>query len=334
MKIIQSFISSLCVIFHLLILVACYLPFLNNSINPSDMPLLGSITLALPLFLALNLLFSLFWLISRKWSFFILFFFASTGLFKSYTSFLNYTVPLTEKGPSILSCNIQYLKKGPEIIDRMIREMNPDIVLFQESKKEKINNLESLEEQGYHQVNFPYLTFLSKYPIEYSQEVLDNKSNGHVAFIDIQINGKPLRIFNVYLEPFHLVSTELELVSSNKQHLKNQIKNMQEKLSVGFKKHSQQLPFFNEYLSTTKSIIVAGDLNSVPFSYEYLFFRKKLHDLFIEAGTGLSFSYTTYTFPLRIDYFFGSSTIKANHYKVLDYPVSDHQAIFTHFHID
>lgn len=79
-------------------------------------------------------------------------------------------------------------------------------------------------------------------------------------------------------------------------------------------------------------VILAGDFNSVPNSYEYYTISDILQDCFLEAGNGFSTSFHDYKFPIRIDYIFSSKELKPLSYKVdRTRKLSDHYPVMATF---
>lgn len=100
-----------------------------------------------------------------------------------------------------------------------------------------------------------------------------------------------------------------------------------------FRAHEDQIKKIRKAVDGSPyPVILAGDFNSVPNSYEYYNLGKNLEDAFVKAGNGISTSFHEYSFPLRIDYIFTSSSIIPVSYKV-DHSVklSDHYPVIAEF---
>ena len=79
-------------------------------------------------------------------------------------------------------------------------------------------------------------------------------------------------------------------------------------------------------------VILAGDFNAVPNSYEYYHIGKNLKDVFVETGNGSATSFHDYKFPIRIDYIFSSPSVKPLSYKVdRSVKLSDHFPVIATF---
>lgn len=100
-----------------------------------------------------------------------------------------------------------------------------------------------------------------------------------------------------------------------------------------FKRHEDQVRKIRKAVDQSPyPVILAGDFNSVPNSWEYYNLGENLDDAFVKAGNGSSTSFHDYKFPLRIDYIFTSKSITPLSYKV-DYSVklSDHYPVIAEF---
>ena len=106
-------------------------------------------------------------------------------------------------------------------------------------------------------------------------------------------------------------------------------------MAESFRLHQDQIAEVRKFINNSPyPIIVGGDFNSVPNSYEYYNVGKGLNDAFMDAGSGSATSFHDYKFPIRIDYLFSSPSIKATKYEVnRNVKVSDHFPVITYFNI-
>lgn len=100
-----------------------------------------------------------------------------------------------------------------------------------------------------------------------------------------------------------------------------------------FQAHEDQIRKIRKVIDFSPyPVILAGDFNSVPNSYEYYNLGRDLQDAFLTVGNGASTSFHDYKVPLRIDYIFTSKSIIPLSYKV-DHSVklSDHYPVIAEF---
>jgi endonuclease/exonuclease/phosphatase (EEP) superfamily protein YafD len=103
-----------------------------------------------------------------------------------------------------------------------------------------------------------------------------------------------------------------------------------------FKAHQEQVAAAREAIETSPyPVIMAGDFNSVPNSYEYYHLGKDMKDAFVVAGSGSATSFHDFKFPIRIDYMFTSKEILPISYKVdRSERLSDHFPVIATFKIE
>lgn len=149
------------------------------------------------------------------------------------------------------------------------------------------------------------------------------------------MNGKIIRIVNVYLNPF---SFDKKKVKPGEDLDKNKMKvrYILSKLIPTFKIHQDEVSEIRNAIDESPyPVILAGDFNAVPNSYEYYTLGKGLTDAFVAVGRGSGTSFHDYKFPIRIDYIFTSKEIKPISYRVdRSVKLSDHFPVIAEFKID
>ena len=187
--------------------------------------------------------------------------------------------------------------------------------------------------------NFKYnahtqlISVYSKFPI-ISQKVIPLTDIGAAQYADIQIKDKTIRFINIYLSPFKLDKSMVRL-SKSVEINEIKAKSLVSKLIPVFKIHQKQIQRIKPIIENSPyPIILAGDFNAVPNSYEYFQLSENLIDSFLKAGTGSGTSFHDYKFPIRIDYVFSSENIiPINHKTNREVTLSDHYPIYTEFHL-
>ncbi|MNY44466.1 hypothetical protein D3C86_1794970 [compost metagenome] len=103
-----------------------------------------------------------------------------------------------------------------------------------------------------------------------------------------------------------------------------------------FKKHQTQIDQIKAFMNQSPyPLIVAGDFNAVPNSYEYYKVSEDLEDTFLKVGKGSGTSFHDFKFPMKIDHIFSSKSIKPISYKVdRSVQISDHFPVLAEFLID
>lgn len=222
----------------------------------------------------------------------------------------------------VLTFNVKYGDFGWEKVKKYIRDQNADIILVQE----KDTNTALQKDM----VKYPTVILKTKHRIVRQEELITDKSRGNSFYADVDINGKIIRVVNVYLEPFRLNKGMFNFADMGKE---NKLSTLLSHMIPTFRAHENQIKKIRKVVDLSPyPVILAGDFNSVPNSYEYYNLGKDLQDAYLSAGNGISTSFHDYKVPLRLDYIFSSKSIIPLSYKV-DHSVklSDHYPVIAEF---
>lgn len=306
---------------------------LNAYIPPKVFPWLNLLSLGFPVLISGYILLTLFWVFSWKKRAFV---FLLLGLlfFNSTIRWINYS-PENREIPDlkIVSFNTRGgVMTGREDLEKYLDAQGADVILLQEDWGSKIKF------DGYKKGDAKALiTVFTKHEI--LNEVLADPNYAYdKAFgtiTDIKIKGKIYRFVNVYLHPFKF---EKEMIKLNGDSDKDagKLKRVVKRLLQTFKEHQDQIKAFRDYIDNSPyPVILVGDFNSVPNSYEYYHLSKGLEDAFMKVGSGSATSFHDYKFPIRIDYVFTSPSIKPISYKVdRSIKISDHYPVISTFKLE
>ncbi|MDR2293485.1 MAG: endonuclease/exonuclease/phosphatase family protein [Prevotellaceae bacterium] len=227
-----------------------------------------------------------------------------------------------------------------EIVDFLIAE-DADIICLQEyspNNKELNRNkiLQKLSQKyKYSSDNCGGQKIFSKHPVANKQKF--NFAGTCLVFADININGKTVRTYSCHLQStrFNPDGTQQRLTSKNANYT-NELKRVVVNLRNAFIKRSMQVELITREISKSKyPTIVCGDFNDTPMSYSYQKMKGKMHDTFIEAGSGISNTYKKLFSFLRIDYIFIDKNISVmEHTVVKEIKYSDHYPVIVKFKIN
>ncbi len=316
-------------ILHLGILFLLLVTLLNAYVPPKIFPWFNLLSLGFPVLIIVYVVLTVFWVISWKKRAFV-FMFLGLAFINPVKRWVNYSSP--KPGGSeikVLTFNTRANKVRGEALGDYLKSQNADVILLQEDPGE------SYEFAGYQKFNSHFgLVVLTKHKI-ISQKVIEpNDENIWTPGImaDIEINGKVYRFVDVYLHPFRFEKKMVELngdTNANEQKVKDIVK----RLIPTFKKHQDQVDLISEAVKNSPyPVILTGDFNSVPNSYEYYHLSEGLEDTFLAAGKGSATSFHDYKFPIRIDYVFSSKSLKAISYRVdRSISISDHYPVIVKF---
>lgn len=321
-------------ILHLGILLLLTGVLLNAYVPPKIFPWFNLLSLGFPILIIGYVLFTFFWIFSWKKRAFVFMF---LGLFfiNPVKRWVNYSSESKETANlKIVSLNVKGGKFGIENIQNFINQQDADIVLLQEDSGAayKFNDLKK-------KYTAPIVSTYSKYKTVNHKELFagmyNDKFNAYSEYTDIEIKGKIYRIINIYLQPYKFEKSMVKLNGNNEED-EQKIKNVVKRLIPTFKMHQEQIQIIRKNIADSPyPVIVAGDFNAVPNSYEYYHVSDGLKDAFCEVGRGSGTSFHDYKYPLRIDYIFTSEKVKPISYKV-DHSVklSDHFPVIASFKID
>lgn len=314
---------------HLAIIVLLLGTLLNDYVLPRTFPWFNLLSLMFPVLMILNIVLCIFWVAmwKKRAVFFLL---ISFIFFKPVQRWVNFTGESGVKpNLKIVTMNIKNGSMGREKLYDYLVSTKADIIIGQECGSEL-----NIPGYPYKTDDYQIVALNSKYRIV-KQEKLAKSGNGNSFYADININGKIIRIVNVYLNPFSFDKQKVrpaEDLEENKVKMKYVLK----RLIPTFKIHQDEVSDVREAIDHSPyPVILAGDFNSVPNSYEYYTLGKGLTDAFVAAGKGSATSFHDYKFPIRIDYIFVSETIKPVSYRVdRSIKLSDHFPVIAEFKIN
>ncbi|MCB9202036.1 MAG: endonuclease/exonuclease/phosphatase family protein [Flavobacteriales bacterium] len=305
----------------------------NQWINPKFMQHFEYIALSFPILILLYLILTIYWFFRIR-TFFYLFLFCLIFFIPNLMLWINTSAKEDSTYElKAMSYNLFYgKKKGIKSLETYVKNQKPDVLMFQEIWSRQWKKQDNFLTEYYTAV-FPYVGISSKYPIIDKQEIDLYNTNGHACWADIVVKKDTIRAFSVYLEPIYLTRDLFKF--STQTELEVNTKEVRRLLGKGFRTHEDQLFFIKKEIQQSPyPVIVGGDLNAVPSSYEYFQLASFLQDGFREKGDGLGTTYHEYFYPLKIDYTFFDDNFEIL-YSYVDHKakLSDHFPIMTYFRI-
>ena len=317
-------------IFHLFIIVLLLGTYLNAYVPPKVFPWFNMLSLGFPVLMILHVVLCIFWIFLWKKRAFVFLLF-SLFLINPTKRWVNYEgenkelanlkiVTLNTKGGAFY---------GYQKIYDFLENTDADIILAQEYGAEF--NVPGYE---YKTDSYEIVALNSKTKI-LNQGKIATVGNGNAFFADVEINGKKIRLINIYMSPFSFEKGKVKPAEDLDQN-KVKLKYIVRKLVPTFKNHQDEVADIQKAVADSPyPVILVGDFNAVPNSYEYYHLGKNLKDVFVETGNGSATSFHDYKFPIRIDYVFCSPELKPISYKVdRSVKLSDHFPVITEFKID
>ncbi|MGO4911326.1 endonuclease/exonuclease/phosphatase family protein [Leeuwenhoekiella sp. W20_SRS_FM14] len=320
------FINSL---FAIALLIGYALPYFPPKIFPP----VSVLTLIIPVLLAINALFVIYWLVLFKRQFLlsgsilVWWLFIGTSLFNFGSGVKINEIVKAENQLSFFSYNVHVfssenytrneIKKG---LNALIEKNAPDIMTFQEFSKNR-----DPEFKGY-----PYSYFgengtrnygqkiYSKYPIVNKGSLNFTSTFNNAIFVDIVKAKDTIRIYNMHMQTLTLTPELNALEQENTKSLVG-------RLGRAFKKQQEQTNLFLEHQrSCSYKTIVAGDFNNTAFSYTYNKIRGSRLDAFEEKGSGFGRTFIFDIIPLRIDFILPDTSFEVLAFENFNVNYSDH----------
>ncbi len=235
-------------------------------------------------------------------------------------------------------------------IASIVRKQHPDVLCCQEfsgfnpdiTRTECISEFAKMTDFNYiyfhKKSNFCGNVVFSKYPISaLPEESVFSKEEvfGAVAEIDAGSKGR-FYIADVHLVSYLITGEEIDFLtesSNNPQYDENYGKSIIHKLKDAFIKRSVQT---RDVLAAMphpdKPVIVCGDFNDTPLSYNYRQMKRAgFIDGFIAAGKGVGTTYAGKLPMLRIDYVWCNAFVQPTHFKRIRQTASDHYPVIMDF---
>lgn len=323
----MALVRLLLFILHIFVVFGIFGTFLNVYVPPKTFGYINLLSLAFPILMILHILFTLFWMLSfkKRALFFLL---VSIFFFIPTRRWINYNPNNDKVGNlKIVTFNSHdgtFEEDGEDDnVLEFMRAQNADIVLLQE----QYTNLPS--DNFYHR---DIIGIYTKHKIIRTQDLISEDYNSYSFYADVDVNGRVVRVINVYLQPFEL-EKDMVKPTSNIEENTEKGKALIRRLVPTFKDHQAQVQMIRRAIDDSPyPVIVAGDFNAVPNSWEYYHLLAGLKDAFLEVGSGFGTTFHEFKFPIRIDFIFTSKEIKPVSYKIdRTVELSDHFPVIATF---
>ncbi len=347
---------------NIIVFVLTIIVFLSTRVSPEKFWVAGFLALSIPVFLFLNVVLLIFYLIRNK----IWFLFPLIALLFGYKYVLSsFSINLGQESEadafSVLNYNVRvfnsyaYLQNVNDTGKSMIRwisDSNADVKCLQEFYNEDSSNVYDTftklrKGSQYHSYIQPSLinskgaqfglAIFSKFPIVACGEVhLKDDRQQHAIYVDLMIQQDTIRVYNVHLQSMSIDENKIGNIDGDMDRVRENYLTIARKLKHGFINRARQIDNLLTHIKQSPHrVIVCGDLNDIPYSYTYATLKKYLYNAFEEAGNGLGFSYNGKLFFLRIDNQFYSDGLEAKDFQThREIPYSDHYPVKAFYTIE
>ena len=347
---------SILVFLSMLLAIALLVSYLSVYVDPNTFWIVGIVGLAYPILLLMNIASLIYWILRWKWEFIIPLIAILLGVthFSSFFQFpFGKNSSVNESDIKVLTYNVNLFKlyfwaeKNPvqNEIFRFLKDEKPDIVCLQEFY---VDSKKFSEQQARMKLNYNAhigyivkkkgsgygLATFSRYPIADSGEIKFENSANSCIYTDLVIGSDTVRVYNNHLQSLRLKERNISFLLN--QNFRKDAQKMDEIKDISFRyrdaliKRARQVDMVTRHiLKSPYPVIVCGDFNDSPISYNYRKMRENLEDSFIEMGAGIGYTYRGIIPTFRIDYIFHSSVFNATSYSSTHVDFSDHYPVIT-----
>ncbi|HBK83368.1 MAG TPA: endonuclease [Flavobacterium sp.] len=304
-------------------IVAYILPFLA----PKLFPFLSVLSLLVPFFLIINVLFFIYWLVQLKKYIAISGVVLLIGItfINKFYKFSELNSPVSKNDFTIMSYNVRLfnlfewipIQDVPIQITNFVKAQNPDILCIQEFSPVKAINF---KQYPYQYINVEGNTnkygqaIYSRFKIINRGQIPFPNSSNKVIFVDILKNNDTIRVYSMHLQSVK-ISTDIHNNNIDEEKSKFIFK----RISEAFKEQQFQAELIKKSVANCKlPVIICGDMNNSAYSYVYRSIKGDLKDAFEEAGKGFGTSYNFKYYPARIDYFLVEKEFEVKQYQSFD----------------
>jgi len=364
-----SFSNTILLIINLIAVIALFMAYLANYLNPKVYFAVGLSGLFYPYILLINGLFVIIWFFRVRKYCLLSLIMIIVG-FNSFQRFYQFRGKNAPSGNAnlikVFSYNVQIFGfynniDNQEDIIHLLQENSPDIACLQEfcqenAKKPKLMPAKEIKNALDAEDYFVYtplsqskyefgMAIFSKFPIVNKGTIsFDNERKNHAIFADLKINNDTVRVYNVHFQSIffgtedYLFAQQATEGSINltKNELKKGSVRILKKIKTGFAKRPAQVDTVVNHIKLSPyKTIVCGDFNDPPLSYTYKQIRNLLDDSFVNSGKGCGYSLIiNKLLSFRIDYIFHDKSFKSYSFTTQKLTTSDHYPIYTYLMIE
>lgn len=299
-------------------------------VSPAFFKYSGIISLAIPVVLILNIFWLAFIIFSnfKKAIYPFVLLLIGFPFLKSTMAYHANKPP--EQSIKLLSYNMMRMnktsdKKWKTTMKEWLADDNADIMCYQEflGTRELINTISGKGKYysfvgGY---GNSYAIF-SKYRIVNKGILYENSNTNNILFADLKIGSDTLRVYNVHLQSMS-INPDKEL---NQDSFDDKYESVRRKFEIGSAKRATQVSDLLVHISECNyPILIVGDFNDIPYSYNYTRLNRHFDNAFEKAGRGFGFTYNGKIPFLRIDNHFFNEKLKVYSFETLhNIDFSDH----------
>ena len=335
--------------FNIVLTVLTFLAYVLPFLAPKFFPFLSVLTLVLPLFLIVNGLFFIYWILQLKRQMILSGIVLVLGItfVNKFYKFSSTEQLREEKDFVVMSYNVRLFNlfqwiERESVKDEMksfIDEQNPDILCIQEYSETANVDLRVYKHKFIFMQGNKIRTgqaIFSKFPIIDQGNIEFPESDNLIVYADIRKGSDTIRVYNMHLQSIK-ISPDVSEMQEHVETIDQQKSQMVfKRIGQAFTKQQLQAEILMKHKKECNyPMIICGDMNNSAFSYVYRSIKGNLNDCFEEAGKGFGETYNFKYYPARIDYIFADKSMKVKSFQNFpQFKNSDHYPIVTRLMIE
>ena len=335
--------------FNIVLTVLTFLAYVLPFLAPKFFPFLSVLTLVLPLFLIVNGLFFIYWILQLKRQMILSGIVLVLGItfVNKFYKFSSTEQLREEKDFVVMSYNVRLFNlfqwiERESVKDEMksfIDEQNPDILCIQEYSETANVDLRVYKHKFIFMQGNKIKTgqaIFSKFPIIDQGNIEFPESDNLIVYADIRKGSDTIRVYNMHLQSIK-ISPDVSEMQEHVETIDQQKSQMVfKRIGQAFTKQQLQAEILMKHKKECNyPMIICGDMNNSAFSYVYRSIKGNLNDCFEEAGKGFGETYNFKYYPARIDYIFADKSMKVKSFQNFpQFKNSDHYPIVTRLMIE
>lgn len=172
------------------------------------------------------------------------------------------------------------------------------------------------------------LAIFSRYPFRNFTPIPFFSTANGAFYVDVKINDDTLRLINTHFQSIGMREREIQITTatedmgaSRKAVLRASLK----KLRRAFRKRSGQTEAVAKAIDSSRhKVVLCGDFNDTPLSYNYRILSQRLTDAWLTRNVGLGTTYAGFVPFQRIDYIMVDKRLKIGKCRKVSPTGSDH----------
>ena len=331
---------------NVIVTVALLLSYVSPVVDPIKFWPLSFFGLFYPVFLTANVIFLIYWLITKPTKSWLSLISILVGwnYLMSFATFNSTSTPKSSHVINVMSYNIQnagwaYSRdkaKRAERSAKFIKFLNGhndvDVLCTQETGffgREMI--AKGFKDIYKHKLEKKGATIWSKFPLGDQGEIDFGTNTNSCVWADVILPADTIRVYSAHLYSNNISKDAVDVldnVNLNEKETWSGIGGILAKYKNANVKRSEQAKKVKAHMSKSPfPVILTGDFNDPPSSFTYSTLSKSMSDAFCEKGLGISSTYGGRIPFLRIDYIMTDDAFDILDYDLIKNGYSDHYPI-------